>query len=116
MDALGLFSSGLFSGYTIIWAGGGTINMGKFVSAANGSFLIITSGYGNSNSGGTSKSLVMFGFMIIANGKSAYCGGIGYSNDNSPGFESGFIGVKYSGSNISCIDNDSMSFSGFIIA
>ena len=85
--------------------------MGKSVSAANGSFLIITSGYG-----GSGKSLVMIGFMIIANGKSAYCGGIGYSDDISPGFESGFIGVKYSGSTISCIDNDSMSFSGFIIS
>lgn len=111
MDALGLFSSGLFSGYSIIWAGGGDLSLGGSLSAANGSFLIIASAIG-----GSVSSIIMSGFMIIANGKSAYYGGFGYYGDTSLGYGTGTVGITYSGSTISCIGNTTLSFSGFIIA
>lgn len=111
MDALGLLSSGIFSGYTIIWAGGAYIQMGKSFSAANGSFLIVTTAIG-----GQSFDVVMSGFMIIANGKSAYFGGFGYDAGPSSGVSTSTVGIIYSGSTIKCTDNDSVRFSGFIIS
>ena len=109
MDALGLFSSGL-SGYSIIWAGGGTLNESS-LTAANGSFLVVSSLYSYFNNDIT---FCMQGFMIISNGSTAYCGGFCYSKmDDIMSFDS--VGVKYSGSTISRL-NGTIHFSGFIIA
>ena len=101
MDALGLFSSGLFSGYTIIWAGGGHITESTSTSVVNGSFLIITSAVlkylGN--------TVALIGNVVVKNNSTAYGGGIGSerSGGSSYTFE---IGFKYEGSSVSTTTKD----------
>ena len=105
MDAFGLFSSGLFSGYSIIWAGG------NVKSAANGAFLIVTSIYNNN----TTSQYSFNGIAVMKNGASATVGCIAErSNTLTP---SG-LSIAYSGSTVT-IDTGGGSgggWCGFIIA
>ena len=112
MDALGLFSSGLFSGYTIIWAGGGRINGSESTSVANGSFLIITSAILESADG----DATLIGNVVVKNNSTAYGGGIGYSGESIYASQ---IGFKYEGSSVTNASSNStthLSWSGIIIA
>lgn len=84
MDAFGLFSSGLFSGYSIIWAGG------NVKSAANGAFLIVTSIYNNN----TRYQYIFNGIAVIKNGASATVGCMGWHSDTAT--PSG-LSITYSG-------------------
>lgn len=112
MDALGLFSSGLFSGYTIIWAGGGQIVASESTSVVNGSFLIITSAELSTNQGDTT----LIGNVVVQNNSTAYGGGIGY---NEKGIYSTAIGFKYEGSSVASTLGDivvRLYWSGVIVA
>ena len=116
MDALGLFSSGLFSGYTIIWAGGGYIESPSTDSStvADGAFLIITSAYCQVSSG---KSASLIGIIIIKNGSTAWGSGIGLDGSNMNGI--GFDSITYRGTKVSLNAASSaahLKWSGFIIA
>lgn len=105
MDAFGLFSSGLFSGYSIIWAGG------NVESAANGAFLIVTSIYYV----GSPYSCTFNGIAVIKNGASATVGGIGGHSEYTITVSD--ISIEYSGSAVT-IDtgNSNGGWCGFIIA
>ena len=105
MDAFGLFSSGLFSGYSIIWAGG------NVKSAVNGAFLIVTSVYRYLGT----TDYVFNGIAVIGNGTQAKVGAIG-GNGTDP-LDVGGISISYSGSSISIdIGNTGGGWCGFIIA
>ena len=105
MDAFGLFSSCLFSGYSIIWAGG------NVKSAANGAFLIVTSIYCNN----TTHQYIFNGIAVIKNGASATVGVMGGRGDTIT--PSG-LSIAYSGSTVT-IDiggGPDGGWCGFIIA
>lgn len=101
MDALGLFSSGLFSGYSIIWAGGGAHDT---TTTANGAYLIITSAVD------ANTRCALIGIIVIKNGTSAVGGCIGTSG-NSIAVSS--IGFSYSGDTV---NTQAKGWSGIIIA
>lgn len=115
MDALGLFSSGLFSGYTIIWAGGGHIAGSASTSVVNGSFLIITSAV----LGSTKGDVTLIGNVVVKNNSTAYGGGIGRSSGNGESICALEIGFKYEGSSVTNASSNSTThlfWSGIIVA
>ena len=109
MDAFGLFSSGVFSGYTIIWAGG------DVESAANGAFLIVTSFYCEF----LAAEYAFNGIAVIKNGAHA---SVVAMRQNSTKTVFDKISIAYSGSTVTIdagdggSDPDVEGWCGFIIA
>lgn len=109
MDAFGLFSSGLFYGYTIIWAGG------DIESTANGTFLIVTSIYCEFRA----AEYAFNGIAVIKNGAHA---SVAAMRQNSTETVFDKISIAYSGSTVTIDAGSGSSYPdvegwcGFIIA